>query len=189
MSEESIFCTQWSGEESYNWFWHEADVLLYALGQEVNNKELTSEQAREIYARRYDVKDTYIVEPEDIKAEKSAILEDWEKYYDSKEEVESHLEESFGEYGNFPLNEELDDLPNSMNFWEEADRLRLPGVGFSNDISPASGPVFMVENDDALAALKQAYEERYRIVFRNDGYDYVIENSREAIEFIERMRE
>jgi len=26
-------------------------------------------------------------------------------------------------------------------------------------------------------------------VFRNDGYDYVIENSREAIEFIERMRE
>jgi hypothetical protein len=76
-----------------------------------------------------------------------------------------------------------------MNFWEEADRLRLPGVGFSNDISPASGPVFMVENDDALAALKQAYEERYRIVFRNDGYDYVIENSREAIEFIERMRE
>jgi len=188
MSEEIIFCTQWPGEESYNWFWHEADVLLYALGQEVNNKELTSEQACEIYARRYDVKDTYIVEPEDIEAEKSAILEDWEKYYDSKEAVESHLEEAFGEYGNFPLNEELDDLPNSMNFWEEADRLRLPGVGFSNDISPASGPVFVVKNDDALAALKQAYEGRYRMLVCEDGYDYVIENSREAIEFIERMR-
>ncbi len=188
MSEEIVFCTQWAGEESYNWFWHEADVLLFALGQEVAGKELTSEQARNVYARHYDVKDTYEIEPEDIEAEKAAILEDWEKYYSSEEEVDKYLDEAFGEYGNFPNNEELSDLPNSMDFWEEADRLRLPGVGLSEDISPASGPVFIVGNEDALAALKKAYEGRYRIVVCKDGYDYAIENFKDAIEFIERMR-
>lgn len=188
MSEEIIFCTRWSGEQRYEWFWHEADVLLYALGQEVGPNGITSEQAREIYARHYDVKDTYVIEPEDIEAEKAAILEDWEEYYSSREEVEAYLEEAFGKYGNFPTNEELDELPNSMDFWEEADRLRLDGVGFSNDISPASGPVFLVDNADALAALQKAYEGRYRIVVCGDGNEYALGDHERAIELIEQAR-
>lgn len=188
MSEEIIFCTQWSGSRGYEWFWHEADVLLYALGQEVYEKVMTSEQAREIYARRYDIEDTYLIDPEDIEAEKAAYWRGWEKYYGSRKEVEEDLERQFGEYGNFPTNEELDVLPKSMNFWEEADRLRLPGVGLSADISPASGPVFLVDGADALAALKKAYEGRYRIVACGDNDNYVLEDHEEAIEFIERMR-
>ncbi len=186
MSEKIIFCARWSGEQRCEWFWHEADVLLYALGQEVAGLLLTSEQAREIYARHYDVKDTYEVQPEEIEAEKAAYWRDWEKYYSSKEEVEEDLERQFGEYGNFPSNEEFDYLPNSMDFWEEADRLRLDGVGLSNDISPASGPVFLVDNDDALAALQKAYERRYRIVVCGD--EYALGDHELAIELIEQAR-
>jgi hypothetical protein len=32
--EELVFCAD-QGDDTYGWFWHEADVLLYALGQEV----------------------------------------------------------------------------------------------------------------------------------------------------------
>lgn len=188
MSEELIFCTRWSGTDRYEWFWHEADVVLYALGQEVSARSLTSEQARRIYSRRYDVEDTYEIQPEEVEAEKAAILGDWEKYYSSREEVDEYLDEAFGEYGNFPSNEELTHLPNSMNFWEEADQLGLDGVGLSKDISPASGPVFLVDNEDALAALQKAYEGRYRIMVCGDNDSYVFEDHEAAIEFIERVR-
>ncbi len=188
MSEALVFCTKWSGSEKYEWFWHEADVLLYALGQEVAAKNMTSEQAREVYARHYDVEDTYLVKPEDIEDEKAAYWKDWQNSYGSRDEVEEDLERAFGEYGNFPLNEELDYLPNSMGFWEEAARLGLEGVGFSDDISPASGPIFEAEDDAALAALREAFQGRYRILPCGEADNYVISSYEDAIEFIERMR-
>lgn len=160
MSEEIIFCTQWSGEKSYGWFWHEADVLLYALGQEVAAQLTTPEQAREIYAR----------------------------HYGSRNRVGEQLEEALVDYGSFPTNEELDYLPNSTNFWEEADRLHLEGVGFSDDISPASDPAFTVDNEDAFNALKKSYEGRYKIVLCKDINDYVISDQEAAVKFVERKR-
>ena len=36
--EELVFCAD-GGDGSYGWFWHEADVLLYALGREVAAKK------------------------------------------------------------------------------------------------------------------------------------------------------
>lgn len=188
MSEELVFCTQWSGNEKYEWFWHEADVLLYALGQEVAAKTMTSEQAREVYARHYNIEDTYLVQPEDIEDEKAAYRKDWQKSSGSREEAEADLERAFGDYGNFPLNEELDHLPHSTDFWEQAARLRLKGVGFSDDISPASGEIFEVEGDAALAALREAFEGRYRILLCGDADNYVTSNHEDTVKFIERMR-
>ncbi len=188
MSEALVFCTQWFGSERYEFFWHEADVLLYALGREVEAKAMTSEQAREVYARHYDVEDTYLVRPQDIEDEKAAYWKDWQKSYGSREEVEVDLEGAFGDYGNFPLNEELDHLPNSIGFWEEAVRLGLEGVGFSDDVSPASGEIFEVEDDAALATLREAFQGRYRILLCGEADNYVISTHEDAIEFIERVR-
>ena len=101
MSEHLVFCWEES-QDTYGWFWHEADVLLYALGREVEQKKTTAAQAREVYKQYYAVDDTYETDPED-------------------------LEDEIGEYGNFPLNEELDHLPNSSNFWREAAELGIPG--------------------------------------------------------------
>jgi CRISPR/Cas system-associated protein Csx1 len=75
-----------------------------------------------------------------------------------------------------------------MTFWEEAARLRIEGVGFSADESPVSGPIFEVANAEALAALKDALKGRYRILVCGDDDNYVVEDHKEAIEFIERVR-
>lgn len=66
--------------------------------------------------------------------------------------------------------------------------MRIGGIGFSDDVSPASGPIFEVENADALAALKEAVEGRYRIVVVEDINDYMLADHKDATEFIERMR-
>jgi hypothetical protein len=62
--EALVFCLD-QGDGSYGWFWHEADVLLYALGQEVTEQKITATQAREVYAQYYDEDDTYLIDPED----------------------------------------------------------------------------------------------------------------------------
>ncbi len=136
---ELVFCARDDlfDRDAYVWFWHEADVLLYALGREVAAKGETAAEARGVYAKRYDAEDTYVVDPEDLEEERALIL-DMFPAEESKELVEGLA----GEYGNFPLNEELDRLPNSSAFWEEAAILGIPGVGYSDDESPASGPIF-----------------------------------------------
>jgi len=42
---------------------------------------MTSKQAREVYARHYDVDDTYLVRSEDIEDEKASYGEDWKKVW------------------------------------------------------------------------------------------------------------
>ena len=64
-------------------------MLLYALGQEVAAKTMTSEQAREVYARRHDVKDTYLVQPEEMDVEKAAYWKDWQTHFSLREEQPS----------------------------------------------------------------------------------------------------
>jgi len=57
-----VFCAE-QGDGAYAWFWHVADVLLYALGQEVTDTKKTAAEAREIYEKHYDVEDTYVIAP------------------------------------------------------------------------------------------------------------------------------
>lgn len=162
MSEQLVFCWEES-QDTYGWFWHEADVLLYALGREVKQKKTTAAQAREVYAQYYAVKDTYETDPEDVEAD-------------------------IGEYGNFPLNEELEHLPNSSNFWREAAELGIAGVGFSEDISPASGEIFEVHGADALLSLQEAFQGRYRIVVLDDLAEYTDRDSEQVMQFIEQTQ-
>jgi virulence-associated protein VagC len=107
-----VFCTD-EGNYHYGWFWHEADVLLTALGQDVAEDKITAVDARRVW------------EP---------YRELWTDLYDAQEWEENE----------FPANEELDYLPGSVRFWHEAAELDIPGVGFSDDISPASGEIFEV---------------------------------------------
>jgi len=185
--EALVFCMD-QGRGDFGWFWHEADVLLYALGREVAEKKKTSAEAREIYEKYYgDDVDTYIMDPRDLEEEKTLILKDWEKHY-TREELEELLEELVGEYSNFPLNEELDHLPNSSGFWQAAADLGIPGVGFSDDISPASGDVFEVHGAAALEALREAFRGQYRIVVLDGMGEYTGSDSEEALRFIEGAR-
>jgi hypothetical protein len=108
-NEDLVFCIWDPDRNAYGWFWHEADVLLHALGQEVAEKKITSAQARDVYARYYDIQDTYMIDPDDVEAEVDALQED------------------------FPNSEEFDYLLTSSTFWEEATELGIPGVGFSKD--------------------------------------------------------
>ena len=72
--EALVFCMD-QGRGDFGWFWHEADVLLYALGREVAEKKKTSAEAREIYEKYYgDDVDTYIMDPRDLEEEKTLIL-------------------------------------------------------------------------------------------------------------------
>jgi hypothetical protein len=176
---ELVFCAD-RGDDYYGWFWHEADVLLYALGQEVRAKITTAAEARELYAKHYDVEDTYLMPPEDVEDEKALILKDWEKHY-TLEKLEELLEGLVGEYDNFPLNEELDHLPNSRGFWQEAADLGIPGVEFLND-------VFDVGGREALDALRGEVAEDYRIVVKEDTGEYGLSHSAEARALIERER-
>lgn len=45
-NEDLVFCTWDADRGIYVGFWHEADILLHALGQEVVEKKITSAQAR-----------------------------------------------------------------------------------------------------------------------------------------------
>lgn len=185
-----VFCARdnFRDRDAYVWFWHEADVLLYALGREVAEKKITAAEARQVYGRYFDVEDTYVIEPEHVEAEKEAILRDWEKYY-TPEELEDELEDLIGEYSNFPRNEELDYLPNSSAFWEEAAELDIPGVGYSDDESPASGPIFEVHGADALLALQEAVRGRYRVVVEDGFHEYTGADSQGALQFIQEAHE
>ena len=98
----------------------------------------TAAEAREVYEKYYDVEYTYIMDPRDVEEEKTLILKDWEKQY-TREELEELLEELVGEYSNFPLNGELDRLPNSSGFWQEAAGLGIPGVGLLGRYKPGLG--------------------------------------------------
>jgi hypothetical protein len=91
--------------------------LLYALGQEVEVKITTAAEARDLYAKHYDVEDTYLMPPEDVEDENTLILKHWEKHY-TLEKLEELLESLVGEYGNFLLNEELDHLPGGEEILE-----------------------------------------------------------------------
>ncbi len=187
MSDEDLVFCAWDDfldRDTYVWFWHEADVLLYALGQEVVAKIKTAAEAREVYAKHYDAEDTYVVDPEDVEEEKALILGMF-----SPKEAEELLEGLVGEYDNFPLNEELDHLPNSWSFWEEATHLDIPGVGYSDDESPASGPIFEVRGADALTALQEAFRGRYRILVQDGVDEYTGSDPEDALRFIERARE
>src|ERR671912_1048703 len=184
--EALVFCAD-GGDDYFGWFWHEADVLLYARGKEVEAKNTTAAEARELYAKHYYVEDTYVVPPEDVEDEKAFMHKDWEKRY-TLEELEELLEDLVGTYGNFPLNEELDHLPNSSGFWQEAADLGIPGVGFSDDISPASGDVFEVHGVAALEALREAFRGQYRIVVLDGVDEYTGFDSEGALRFIEGAR-
>jgi hypothetical protein len=46
--EELVFCAD-RGDSEYGWFWHEADVLLYALGQEVAEKKKIAELTNGVF--------------------------------------------------------------------------------------------------------------------------------------------
>ena len=147
----------------------------------------TAAEAREVYEKYYDVEYTYIMDPRDVEEEKTLILKDWEKQY-TREELEELLEELVGEYSNFPLNGELDRLPNSSGFWQEAAGLGIPGVGFSDDIIPASGDVFEVHGAAALEALREAFRGQYRIVVLDGMDEYTRSDSEGALRFIEGAR-
>jgi hypothetical protein len=183
--EELVFCAD-RGDGAYGWFWHEADVLVYALGQEVAEKKKTVAEAREIYEQFYDVEDTYVIAPQDVEWEKEAILNDRDTY--TPEEVEELLADLAGDYGNFPLNEELDHLPNSSVFWQEAADLGIPDMGFSDDISPASGDVFEVWGLEALDTLRNELDGDYRLVVKEHIDKYVLSDSTNAMALIERQR-
>ena len=164
MKEDLVFCMWDLDRNAYGWFWHEADVLLYALGREVDEEKITADQAREVYGQHYGVDDTY------------------------PKELEEELVSLDPEYDNFPLNEELDHLPNSSNFWREAAEAGITGVGFSYDKSPASGDIFEVNNSDALLDLQEAFEGRYRIVVLDDVAANMADDHKEALQFIEQAR-
>jgi hypothetical protein len=163
-NEELVFCMWDPDRNAYGWFWHEADVLLYALGQEVDEEKITAAQAREIYGEHYDVDDTY---PKEIGEESESVDPD---------------------NVDFPLNEELDYLPNSSNFWREATELGIPGAVFSTDASPGSGEIFEVTSSDALLELQEALEGRYRIVVLDELAANMAGSSKQALQFIEQTR-
>jgi hypothetical protein len=185
LCEELVFCAD-RGDGAYVWFWHEADILLYALGQEVADKQKTAAEAREIYEKYYDVEDTYVIAPQDVEWEKNAILNDREAY--TPEELEELLEDLVGDYSNFPLNEGLDHLPNSSVFWQQAADLGIPDVGFSDDISPASGDVFEVWGREALDRLRSELVGDYRIIVKEHIDEYVLSDSTNAMALIQRER-
>ncbi len=179
---EVVFCMDQG--DRYGWFWHEADVLLYILGQEVAQKRMTAAGAREVYVKHYDVEDTYLIDPGDVEEEKRLVLEDSDRY--APQELEEILEGLVGEYGNFPLNEELEHLPNSSAFWWYAAGLGIPGVEPPFSGSPASGEVFEVEGEGALRTLRERLRDGYRIVAYDGvgGYagGWSVEEARRHIE-------
>lgn len=140
----------------YGWFFHEADVRLLSLANTVDSEAMTAEEARKAW------------EP---------YREFWPEIYD---------EEEYGKF-EFPDSDTVvDTLPTSSSFWRTAARLDIPGVGFSEDVSPVSGEIFEVRGDDVLGTLKDQLRGNYRVVVMDDvvGYagDWSPEEARERIE-------
>lgn len=156
-SEYVVFCTD-EGDDSYGWFWHEADVLLTALGRDVAEGKMTADEARRAW-------DTY--------------RGSWPALYEAEEWAEDE----------FPINEELEYLPGSARFWHVAAKLDIPGVGFSDDTSPASGEIFEVWGAESLEALRTELKDRYRIAVKDDLNEYASLDSEEAKALIEQAKE
>jgi hypothetical protein len=160
MSEIEIIFCCEENPDSYGWFLHEADVLLLSLASMVGGGAMTADEARD---------------------EWKAYREFWPAIYDEDEYGPSEFPDP---------DTALDVLPASSDFWQKASRLNIPGVGFSRDVSPASGEIFEVHGDGALETLKDRLRGDYRVIVMDHSALYAGGwEPEEAREHIERARE
>jgi hypothetical protein len=160
MSEVDVVFCYEEEPDRYAWFLHEADVLLLSFARMVDSGAMTADEARQEW-KSYRVF--------------------WSDIYDEEEYGRSEFPDS---------DAVIDTLPASSGFWRTAVGLDIPGVGFSDDASPASGEIFEVHGNDALEALKEQLRGDYRVTVMDDldpyagGWD-----PEEAKEHIRRARE
>jgi hypothetical protein len=149
----------------YDGFTHEAEVLIYALANAVQEGKITAEQARDMF------------EPY------------WEHLpwlYDPVEMEE--LENGFPDMDYFM---ELSTGPGISSFWEDADKLGIDGVYFNEGEHPGGNPVFYIYRKEALVELQRALTGRYKIVVRQSMGDYdlsISSDPEEAKRIIEQAR-
>jgi len=161
IKEDLVFCTELGEPGEYGWFMHEADILLWPLGNAVERGDLTLDQLRE-YWRPYQPR--------------------WDTLYEaSLEEWEEHL---------WPSLSGDCDMPVTTDFEYEAHTLGRSDAGHLGSYSMSTGDIFEVRGAEALEALSKTMTGRYRIVLKEDLSDYDFSgsgsNPEEAIQFFER---
>ena len=165
---EVVFCTDWTevpeedrrvrayhptvfdeSEEvlmQYHGFTHEAEVLLYALANAVEEGKITADRAREVF------------EPYREHAPELYDTEEMEEYENGFPSMDHFMDWGVG--------------PGTSKFWRAADELGIDGVYFNEGEHPGGGPVFYIHRKEALTELRDALAGRYKIVVRKDMGDY-----------------
>lgn len=157
VNEDLIFCVDQQGYEEYGFFMHEADVLLWALGKAVEKGDLTLEQMREHWQPYRHLWPTLY----------ETNLQEWEEHW-------------------WPSLEGDNDTPVTTAFFmREAENVDIPDVGYLGGYSMSTGEIFEISGADALAALREAFKGKYRIVLEEDLSNYTSIGPQEAMQLFE----
>ncbi len=152
VSRNVIFCADQKNYGEYVFFTHEADVLLIAAAGEVESGKLTPAEAREL------------LEP--YREALAVIFTGEQRMVFDPDRI------GWTDTDGFPSVDDVQQSPPaSQVFWYEADAIAIEGAGFSG-WSGSTGPVFSVQNEEALEALREAVAGGYKIVVKADIGDY-----------------
>ncbi len=159
--EDLVFCAA-----PYDMFWHEADVLLFAVAGDVEKGALTPSEARRLLEPYRDVLPLI--------------------YTGEQRMIFDPARNGWSEEDSFPRADEVRrNPPASAIFWYQTDDLGIRGVGFSMWATPH--PIFEV-SARMLRTLRKAVAGKYRIVVKKnpDTYAGASLGLRDAIGLLDR---
>jgi len=149
----------------YDGFMHEAEVLIYALANAVQEGKITAEQARNLFEPHGEYM-PWLYDPDEM-----------EEYENGFPDMDYFMDWATG--------------PGTSTFWEDADKLGIEGVYFNEGEHPGGSPVFYIYRKEALTELQRALAGRYKIVVRQNMGDYdlsISSDPEEAKRIIEQAR-
>ncbi len=150
---EVVFCTDITdlpGQDvpdeyrEYHMFAHEAEVLMWALANAIEEGKTTPQEALEL----------------------------WKPYHSVWALDEDLLAEFDGGFPSTDWLMDRAPGPGSEDFWRAADELGIPGVFYDESNHPGGWPTFNIRGRRALEEVRKALEGRYKVlVLDQEEYD------------------